>query len=675
MLSIQPSRRGSEQAELRSVKLRGFGGDALSARQRLERALAGANWKPGELPADAQLFLRRLSIASLGDHRVAERVDQRVGELARGARRPWLDPGAAEAEAIWFGAGELAACLIRDWLQGRPSRPWWWHAALGAATLQEWLRAQVLCHGASLVATTALIAEHGLGPAWMRRMSADDLKLSLATLAADYAAPLADRFDAPDPERPQFERDHTHLRKEGSHARRARERTYASDTARAASAQIGTGKDPATNARRRLLAQVPELLGARLTPAATRLLAYALIARRDPQWLRTPQLAAAIADWAAADDSSDLQYLPSSHESASVAPLSAARTIADSEQRVEDGALATGEYPRPPPLPTSNPPQIQALAAYEQVASLSSSHPGEQADVEDPAHPAPVDEVRAEIRCDAVAAQIAPMPSPVAAAPRHAITETQSEVASEFGGLFYLLNIALTLGLYADFTAPRAANLPLSPWDWLLWIGNDWFGAELRADPIAPLLAALAGHADTDTDTVGPDFRAPHDWCIADHWLGGWSRTDRLHYRAGRQRLCVWHPQGFVLADLARDRDIAPLAQATAWSERYPDIRGARLQRLHRDPLVLPRARSRRWLCCLQLYLRTRLAHALGMDAQGSAAIDRVCRQHARVRCDLQYVHAYFSLDTLPLPLRLAGLDRDPGWVPAAGRDIRFHYD
>jgi hypothetical protein len=31
-------------------------------------------------------------------------------------------------------------------------------------------------------------------------------------------------------------------------------------------------------------------------------------------------------------------------------------------------------------------------------------------------------------------------------------------------------------------------------------------------------------------------------------------------------------------------------------------------------------------------------------------------------------------LDELPIQIRLAGLDRDPGWVPAAGRTIAFHF-
>ena len=34
-----------------------------------------------------------------------------------------------------------------------------------------------------------------------------------------------------------------------------------------------------------------------------------------------------------------------------------------------------------------------------------------------------------------------------------------------------------------------------------------------------------------------------------------------------------------------------------------------------------------------------------------------------------------FALARLPLEVRLSGLDRDPGWVPAAGRRVAFHYE
>jgi len=38
-------------------------------------------------------------------------------------------------------------------------------------------------------------------------------------------------------------------------------------------------------------------------------------------------------------------------------------------------------------------------------------------------------------------------------------------------------------------------------------------------------------------------------------------------------------------------------------------------------------------------------------------------------------VDVIFALADLPIEVRLGGLDRNPGWVPAAGRVITFHYD
>ncbi|MGO4778520.1 hypothetical protein AB4084_23945, partial [Lysobacter sp. 2RAB21] len=51
-----------------------------------------------------------------------------------------------------------------------------------------------------------------------------------------------------------------------------------------------------------------------------------------------------------------------------------------------------------------------------------------------------------------------------------------------------------------------------------------------------------------------------------------------------------------------------------------------------------------------------------------------VCRHRARVRRGPTSIDVHLSLADLPLALRCAGLDRDPGWIPAAGHGIRFHF-
>lgn len=64
---------------------------------------------------------------------------------------------------------------------------------------------------------------------------------------------------------------------------------------------------------------------------------------------------------------------------------------------------------------------------------------------------------------------------------------------------------------------------------------------------------------------------------------------------------------------------------------------------------------------------------------EGPTPLDRALqRLLARPgRLDLTATHAdlYLPLASVELPLRLAGWDLDPGWVPALGRVIRFHYE
>jgi hypothetical protein len=46
----------------------------------------------------------------------------------------------------------------------------------------------------------------------------------------------------------------------------------------------------------------------------------------------------------------------------------------------------------------------------------------------------------------------------------------------------------------------------------------------------------------------------------------------------------------------------------------------------------------------------------------------------ARVLVTRSRVDLLFRLDQIALPIRRAGLDRDPGWLPDFGRVIRFHF-
>lgn len=174
---------------------------------------------------------------------------------------------------------------------------------------------------------------------------------------------------------------------------------------------------------------------------------------------------------------------------------------------------------------------------------------------------------------------------------------------TNFGGLFYLLNLAVYLEIYADFSRPASPGWDLSPWDLLALLGRHWLGEAFEADPLWALLAELARR--DPQDAPGADFAPPRDW-------------------------------------------EAPFLQAGL-------------------PLGAP---EWPWLERLAAALRARLALALGFDD-----LPRLLGQPARALHTAARLDVYFALTGHPLEVRLAGLDRDLGWLPAAGYAIYYHFE
>jgi hypothetical protein len=220
----------------------------------------------------------------------------------------------------------------------------------------------------------------------------------------------------------------------------------------------------------------------------------------------------------------------------------------------------------------------------------------------------PADDAPPDIRHRQALAQGEAAPA-VAAQPAAAAASVSAVRHTGYGGLFYLLNIALAWRVYGDFTMPRHPGISLPPWDLLAWTGRTWFGRDFEADPLWPLLAELAGR---DLPALpGDDFDDAPDWTAP--------------------------------ADAVVDC-------AAAQAESHP---------------------RRRWLQHWRLSVEARLRTALGCGE----GIELLCRHRAGVAVSEAAVDVSLSLAALPLPIRFAGLDRDPGWIPAAGRSVIFHFD
>jgi hypothetical protein len=174
---------------------------------------------------------------------------------------------------------------------------------------------------------------------------------------------------------------------------------------------------------------------------------------------------------------------------------------------------------------------------------------------------------------------------------------------TNFGGVFYLLNLAVYMEIYDDFTRPANSGWDLQPWDLLAMLGRHWLGEAFEADPLWTLLAQLAGR--DPSNSPGADFMPPPDW-------------EMPFLRFGLPA---------APADLS-------------------------------------------WLEQLAHHLRVRLELALGFDDPL-----RLLDQPAQVFISSTRLDVYFSLATHPLEVRLAGLDRDLGWLPAAGYAIFYQFE
>jgi hypothetical protein len=240
-------------------------------------------------------------------------------------------------------------------------------------------------------------------------------------------------------------------------------------------------------------------------------------------------------------------------------------------------------------------------------------------------------------------------------------------VNTRLGGLFYLLNIAQYLGLYGDFTKPETPGIALDVWDFVTLLGRRLLGRPVPDDPVWDLLAALARRA--PESPPGRDFTPPAGWRVPPDWLPPLPHEPTWRWSAASGRLRVDHPAGFPVIDVPRTAERA-IDQLRHELSTFDAIR---TPPRHCSLASLPRPPVPRWVAALAAYTTVRLSCALGQPPAG--AVELLLRHHARVAVTFVHVDIVLSLADLPIEIRLAGLDRDPGWIPAAGRIVSFHFD
>ena len=536
---------------VRRLRWREPGPQRLAARHRLELALeTGGN--ASSLKPEAILCVRRIATSFPDLERLSHVLDAEIRNAARPARG--IVP--ANANAVLFAdRAELLACLARDWCAADLGIGWWWPVLFPqddfTALVRRWL-----ADAAAIPAALTRLEVAGLVTPFLRKFVRADLDTLWRNVVQTFG--LAEL-----------------------------ERTWSSmnltnDT-------VGTDANSQAAPWRAWVTPAPSL-----SASATRLLVTAVLLERAPAKVRSHSFARAVAAWVESNDRQrahplDAPNVTSPSDGDAVVPpartknarkpsgpdrVTAQPPPSDAERRPPDagedaGSPRAGSSEARPPVA-----HVQATTP-EPIFSNGSSHDRNPED-------------RDEIGLHATPSGESEETILLPAAPK------QDRIASEWGGVFYLVNLAITAGLYPDFTTPDRPGLALPLWDFLALIGERMIGEKFNDDPLPGFLARLSCRA--AEDRPGAEFEPPTGESL-DHWV---------------ERVC----------DDFQERVRRSIGPGNV-----------------RD------------FC------------------------DLLLKHSSKIEASSTRVDAHFSLAAHPIELRLAGLVRDPGWIPAGGRAIYFHYD
>jgi hypothetical protein len=258
---------------------------------------------------------------------------------------------------------------------------------------------------------------------------------------------------------------------------------------------------------------------------------------------------------------------------------------------------------------------------------------------------------------------------------------------TDLGGVLFLINMMLHLDLPECFEAGWLLDSQVGPWGVLELLARGMLArhsAAWQADPLWDTLAALDGRP--PATRPGEHFNNHPDYQIPPEWLrqpGGQPGATRCFWSSTDERVRLWSAQGFLLYErFLSTPDPAHIARAMLSAcLREPDT----IELIHAAdadaPLAAPggplldgmNPQLYRWLTLVLPFIERRLELALGVEAAQTA--EALLLRPGQLFLTHMYLDLVMPMSAVTIPVRLAGLDRDPGWLPPFGRVIRFHFE
>ena len=564
----------------------------LAEQRKLSGLLSNASLLPSRLPSGSLLCIRSITDPSPGrqplesdrvyllpawELAVAQLLDRQAAE----AVRPALVQITSSVNAVLFlDDAEILACLAADWLSGALPRNWWWRQILRSfdcgAVVHQWLRA---C--ASVPAALELLSSGHRAERFVAQLPnevASEL-LRLVLLAHGISA------FGPNPDEQLARQSTNTATQEQTHPSGG----FLSIVEKQVAPWSRWITDPV---------KLPD------NSIQQQLFVQSLMLSRAPAVVRTVEFQSQLSAWFARKPALVQTKAEQSQEIDPAADLVREENAEAIDGNAEQSDSSTSASARKAGAPRLD-RQSHSLQDSTHIdredsvtregqnsnrtnGSQSNSNLDQQAERTNPAPQA----------ASTTADPKSPEGSDLLGSGAEAKSEHRStaqgiggqRVETRFGGVFFLLNVALALEFYPDFSRPLDPSLDVNIWDFLAILGDRFTQGELRSDPVWKILAQLAGRdAPEDPGTQNPWLLAPNET---------WIDTISLQV------------SGF----LNRSLDVENAVEV---------------------------------LCCLP----------------------------ASVTATPTHVDVFYSMQTHPIEIRIACLDRDPGWIPAAGRYVAYHFD
>lgn len=662
------------------LRVRGSEMEALAVQLRMSALLSSMQLRPRTLAPSAILCIRELrdpapGLLSLkgGAANRSERWEQALSasleELARAAARPVLGPVPGSAGAVVFAdLAEMLACLVIDCCRGDASVHWWWQGMFGGRSAYDALLPAWHDNPAAVPAALGHLSTRGYLLQFAGSVPETSVRSLLVKLLSHFGL---------------YDLSHALSAIIDGTRSNAEDAAYLNTPVYSSSGAFGlSGAKPEMLAP--WLPYAPESAIHGKGSMLEALFGVGLTLHRSPTVVRLPEFARTAELWASAKviDMAIIapDYLPSTLKPPFADSMDATSSSQDNQRTLDKQIVQQGNGVSPAHASVGHSPGIPGHVEpteSEVPVPPYEGHVSQEVQARHETQPKGVTEtITPEAAVDAMeigqdlAGETWPWEVGAEDNPERLSAPVEARIETELGGLFYLLNLALFLELYGDFAAPAHPDLSLSPWDLLALLGERYVGDEYVGDPVWNLLAALAGR--TQEAQPGFYFHAPGEWRVPPEWLLPFGRAQSWVWSARGGRLQARHPEGFDVLDVRRNSE-RPGVQMLAETSGYRDRTDLTIKRR-----ALPRAKRmsglERWVGWLEEYTRARLARALG-PVEGGDVARFVLMQRARVETTATHLHVMMSLAQLPLQIRIAGLDRDIGWMPAAGKSILFHFE